>query len=27
VPREYAFGDTTVVPLRAGEKLGWRLAG
>ncbi|HSN22153.1 MAG TPA: dihydroorotase [Usitatibacter sp.] len=27
VPREYRFGDATVVPLRAGQKLGWRLAG
>ncbi|MGZ5650323.1 MAG: dihydroorotase [Usitatibacter sp.] len=27
VPREYAFGDGMVVPLRAGQKLGWRLAG
>jgi dihydroorotase len=27
VPREYPFGDTAVVPLRAGEKLGWRVAG
>ncbi len=27
VPRELVFGDATVVPLRAGEKIGWRLAG
>jgi dihydroorotase len=27
VPREYPFGKATVVPLRAGQKLGWRLAG
>ena len=27
VPAEYPFGDTTVVPLRAGQKVGWRLAG
>jgi dihydroorotase len=27
VPGEYAFGDDVVVPLRAGQKLGWRLAG
>jgi dihydroorotase len=27
VPREYAFGAETVVPLRAGEKLRWRFAG
>ena len=27
VPREYPFGAQTVVPLRAGQKLGWRLAG
>jgi dihydroorotase len=27
VPREYPFGAETVVPLRAGQKLGWRLAG
>jgi dihydroorotase len=26
VPREYPFGGETVVPLRAGQKLGWRLA-
>jgi len=26
VPREYPFGDASVVPLRAGQKLGWRLA-
>ena len=26
VPREYPFGTETVVPLRAGEKIGWRLA-
>jgi dihydroorotase len=25
-PTELAFGDTTVVPLRAGEPLAWRLA-
>jgi dihydroorotase len=25
VPSEYAFGGATVVPLRAGEKLDWRL--
>jgi dihydroorotase len=25
-PAEVAFGDATLVPLRAGEKLGWRLA-
>jgi len=27
VPAEYPFGDTTVVPLRAGQKLAWRFAG
>jgi dihydroorotase len=27
VPREYPFGNGTVVPLRAGQKLGWRIAG
>jgi dihydroorotase len=27
VPGEVAFGATTVVPLRAGESVGWRLAG
>ena len=27
VPREYPFGPETVVPLRAGAKLGWRFAG
>ncbi len=27
VPREYGFGDATVVPLRAGEKIRWRFAG
>ncbi len=26
VPHEYPFGGETVVPLRAGQKLGWRLA-
>lgn len=26
VPREYPFGTETVVPLRAGQKLSWRLA-
>jgi dihydroorotase len=26
VPREYPFGDDVVIPLRAGEKLRWRLA-
>ena len=26
VPAEYPFGAETVVPLRAGAKLGWRLA-
>jgi dihydroorotase len=25
VPREYPFGEASVVPLRAGQKLGWRL--
>ncbi|HEX4782258.1 MAG TPA: dihydroorotase [Usitatibacter sp.] len=27
VPAELPFGDATVVPLRAGQKLAWRLAG
>jgi dihydroorotase len=27
VPREYPFGAETVVPLRAGQTIGWRLAG
>jgi dihydroorotase len=27
VPREYPFGAETVVPLRAGAKVGWRFAG
>jgi dihydroorotase len=27
VPGELAFGETTVVPLRAGEKVGWRIKG
>jgi dihydroorotase len=27
VPPELAFGDATVVPLRAGQKLAWRFAG
>jgi len=27
VPREYPFGAETVVPLRAGARLGWRFAG
>src|SRR5450432_1135255 len=27
VPREYPFGTETVVPLRAGQTIGWRLAG
>jgi dihydroorotase len=27
VPGELAFGAQTLVPLRAGEKIGWRLAG
>ena len=27
VPAEYPFGATTVVPLRAGRKVGWRFAG
>jgi dihydroorotase len=27
VPREYPFGGETVVPLRAGQKIRWRLAG
>jgi dihydroorotase len=26
VPKELAFGDATVAPLRAGESIGWRLA-
>ena len=26
VPASYAFGDETVVPLRAGQSIGWRLA-
>ena len=26
VPREFVFGEATVVPRRAGEKIGWRLA-
>lgn len=26
VPREYAYGDSALVPLRAGEHIGWRLA-
>jgi dihydroorotase len=26
VPRTYPFGDTQIVPLRAGERIGWRLA-
>ncbi len=26
VPHEYPFGTETVVPLRAGQKIGWRLA-
>ena len=26
VPREYLFGDAAVVPLRAGESIGWRLS-
>ncbi len=26
VPAEYPFGDETVVPLRAGQTIGWRLA-
>lgn len=26
VPTEYPFGDKTVVPLRAGQTIGWRLA-
>jgi dihydroorotase len=26
VPAQYTFGDETVVPLRAGETLAWRLA-
>jgi dihydroorotase len=25
-PAELAFGDATVVPIRAGEALAWRLA-
>ncbi len=27
VPREYAFGEAAVVPLRAGAQVAWRLAG
>ncbi|MGZ5036412.1 MAG: dihydroorotase [Usitatibacter sp.] len=27
VPAEYAFGAETVVPMRAGQTIGWRLAG
>ncbi len=27
VPRELAFGAGTLVPLRAGERLRWRVAG
>jgi dihydroorotase len=27
VPGEYPFGDETVVPLRAGQKVAWRIAG
>lgn len=27
VPRSYPFGDQTLVPLRAGEHLGWQLSG
>jgi dihydroorotase len=27
VPEEYPFGSETVVPLRAGQAIGWRLAG
>jgi dihydroorotase len=27
VPREYPFGEQTVVPMRAGQTLGWRFAG
>jgi dihydroorotase len=27
VPEEYPFGSDTVVPLRAGQAIGWRLAG
>ena len=27
VPAEYAFGRETIVPLRAGETLRWRVAG
>ena len=27
VPAEYPFGTETVVPLRAGQTIGWRLAG
>jgi dihydroorotase len=26
VPRSYPFGDQTLVPLRAGEHLGWQLS-
>ncbi|MFA5530640.1 MAG: hypothetical protein WDA11_08225, partial [Thiohalomonadaceae bacterium] len=25
VPASYPMGDSTVVPLRAGERMGWRL--
>jgi dihydroorotase len=25
VPREFAFGDDTLVPLRAGETVAWKL--
>jgi len=27
VPSEYAFGAETVVPLRAGQMIAWRLVG
>jgi dihydroorotase len=27
VPAEYPFGESTVVPLRAGQKLAWRFSG
>jgi len=27
VPADYAFGGERVVPLRAGEVVGWKLAG
>jgi dihydroorotase len=27
VPREYPFGDETVVPMRAGGRIAWRIAG